>query len=49
MDNVNCHGSENALSDCKYFKYHNCGVKEGAGVVCPDPISKYQFRFIATV
>ena len=27
----------------------NCGVKEGAGVVCPDPISKYQFRFIATV
>ena len=48
MDNVNCHGNENAL-DCKNFKYHNCGVKEGAGVVCPDPISKYRFMFYATV
>ena len=49
MDNVNWNGSENVLWNCKYFKYHNCGVKEGAGVVCPDPISKYRFMFYATV
>ena len=49
IDNVQCGGSENALLDCKYSKYHNCGVKEGAGVVCSDTISKYLFRSIATV
>ena len=49
IDNVQCGGSENALLGCKYSKYHNCGVKEGAGVVCSDTISKYLFRSIATV
>ena len=49
IDNVQCGGSENALVGCKYSKYHNCGVKEGAGVVCSDTISKYLFRSIATV
>ena len=49
IDNVQCGGSENALLSCKYSKYHNCGVKEGAGVVCSDTISKYLFRSIATV
>ena len=48
MDNVNCRGSEKALWDCKHFKYNNCGVKEGAGVVCSDPISKCIFRSITT-
>ena len=49
INNVNCRGSENALLSCQYSKYHNCGVKEGAGVVCSDTISKYLFRSIATV
>ena len=49
IDNVQCGGSENALLGCKYSKYHNCGVKEGAGVVSSDTISKYLFRSIATV
>ena len=49
INNVNCGGSENALLGCKYSNYHNCGVKEGAGVVCPDTISKYLFKSIATV
>ena len=49
INSVNCGGNENALLGCKYFKYRNCGVKEGAGVVCPDTISKYLFRSNATV
>ena len=49
MGNVNCHGNENALWDCKHFKYNNCGVKKEAGVVCSDPISKCRFRSIATI
>ena len=49
ITNVNCDGSENALLGCKYSKYHNCGVKEGAGAVCPDTISKYLFKSIPTV
>ena len=40
INNVYCGGSENALLGCKYSKYPNCGVKQGAGVVCPDTISK---------
>ena len=48
-NNVYCGGGENALLGCKYSKYHNCGVKEGAGVVCPDTISKYLFKSMATV
>ena len=48
INNVNCGRSENALLGCKYSKDNNCGVKEGAGVVCPDTISKYLFRSIAT-
>ena len=47
ITNVNCRGSENALLGCQYSKY-NCGVKEGAGVVCSDAISKYLFRSITT-
>ena len=49
ISNVNCGGSENALLGCKYSKSHNCGVREGAGVVCPDTISKYLFKSFATV
>ena len=49
INSVNCGGSENALMACKYSKYHDCGVKEGAGVVCPDTISKYLFKSIAIV
>ena len=49
MGDVNCHGNENALWDCKHFKYNNCGVKKGAGVVCSDPISKCRFRSIVTI
>ena len=47
LSNVNCRGSENALLGCKFSKYHNCNVKEGAGLVCYDAISRYLFRFIA--
>ena len=49
INNVICGGSENALLGCKYSKYHNCGVKEGAGVVCPDTICKYLLRPVVTV
>ena len=49
INNVNCGGSENALLGCKYSKSQNCGVKEGAGVVCPDTICKYLFSPIITV
>ena len=40
MDNVNCGGGENTLWDCTYIKHDNCGVGEGAGVVCSDPFRK---------
>ena len=49
IDNVNCGGRENALLSCKYSKHHNCGVKEGAGVVCLEPFSKCIFRSARTV
>ena len=49
INNVNCGGSEDALLGCKYSKYHNCGVKEGSGVMCSDTISKYLFRSVANV
>ena len=47
INNVNCGGGENALLGCKYSRYHNCGVKKGAGVICSDTISKYLFRSVA--
>lgn len=49
MDDVNCGGNENTLWDCHHYKYDNCGVTEGAGVVCSDPFSKWKFRSIRTV
>ena len=50
INNVNCGGSESALLGCKYsgVNYYYCGVKKGAGVVCPDTISKYLLWTIAT-
>ena len=48
MDDVTCGGSENVLWDCKYSKNDNCGVKEGAGVICSDPFSKFRFKSITT-
>ena len=34
MDDVQCSGTETALSHCSYTRNHNCGHCEDAGVVC---------------
>lgn len=36
MDDVNCDGSENDISDCKFggWGQHNCGHGEDVGIEC---------------
>ncbi len=34
MDEVECEGEENMLSECKHSKREDCRVGEAAGVVC---------------
>lgn len=36
MDQVNCTGNEQSLSECQFlgFGYHDCGHHEDAGVIC---------------
>ena len=34
MDNVACEGTEDSLDKCQYNTEEDCGVAEGAGVVC---------------
>ena len=34
MDNVGCEGTEDSLNDCRHNTEEDCGVTEGAGVVC---------------
>ncbi|XP_033729573.1 deleted in malignant brain tumors 1 protein-like [Pecten maximus] len=38
MDDLNCSGAEDALTDCPYggWKKHNCGHHEDAGVICTN-------------
>jgi hypothetical protein len=42
MDNVHCHGSEHALSSCRFNGWgrHNCGHHEDVGVCCRDGCTK---------
>jgi hypothetical protein len=41
-DDVNCSGQETTLDACPHANVDNCGVGEGAGVICngTDPIGK---------
>ena len=34
MDDVSCNGDEEHLQDCEYDSVDNCGLGEGAGVIC---------------
>ena len=34
MDEVKCVGTEETLEDCPHLTIHDCGVNEGAGVIC---------------
>ena len=34
MDEVNCNGDEDHLQDCEYESVDDCGLGEGAGVIC---------------
>jgi len=36
MDDVNCQGYEENLTDCQYASYDDCDANEAAGVVCED-------------
>merc|ERR1711934_437125 len=36
MDDVNCQGYEEKLTDCQYASYDDCDANEAAGVVCED-------------
>ena len=40
MDNVDCNGSEMTLEDCTYLANDDCGVEEGAGVICYGELSE---------
>ena len=46
MDNVGCEGTEDTLNDCSHNTEEDCGVTEGAGVVCDtrDVILNTGFR-----
>ena len=34
MDNVQCSGNEASLFECHFNHWDNCGINEGAGVIC---------------
>ena len=36
MDDVKCIGNETSLLDCPHATSHNCGSREGAGVICSN-------------
>ena len=36
MDDVKCIGSEGGIESCPHKDIDNCGVSEGAGVVCTN-------------
>ena len=38
MDDVQCQGNENSISDCQHITEDDCGVAEGAGVKCTNEI-----------
>ena len=37
VSSVKCDGTETELYQCKYLLRNDCGISEGAGVVCIDP------------
>lgn len=45
MDDVNCRGTESALTQCPHRTTHNCDHSEDAGVTCQ--IRKLYFSYLA--
>ena len=37
LDNVECSGTEQFLTNCTHLSTHNCGHSEDAGVTCSTP------------
>ena len=47
MDDVRCYGNEASILDCHYVNGGDCGVNDGAGVICSA--GKTQNHFKTTV
>ena len=45
LDNVECSGTEDTISDCEHSSTHNCQNNEAAGVICSSKFLDFNFGF----